>query len=102
MTRRLRIDDLTAFAVPEQPALSPDGGRCVYVLRTSDADADKTVRELWCVGAWRRAAPAAHPRPGRLVARVVAGRVVRSRSCARRTGRRRSGCSRPTAASRSS
>ena len=37
MTRRLRIDDLTDLAVPSQPALSPDGGRVVYVLRTLDA-----------------------------------------------------------------
>lgn len=32
MTRRPRIDDLTAIAVPEQPALSPDGTRVVYVM----------------------------------------------------------------------
>ena len=37
MTRRLRIDDLTDLAVPSQPALSPDGSRVVYVLRTLDA-----------------------------------------------------------------
>ncbi len=29
-----RIEDLTTFAVPEQPALSPDGNQVVYVLRT--------------------------------------------------------------------
>ncbi len=51
MTRRLSIDDLTAIAVPEQPALSPDGARCVYVRRTADADADRSARELWLVGA---------------------------------------------------
>ena len=51
MARHLQVDDLTDVAVPEQPALSPDGARCVYVLRTCDADADKTVRELWSVGA---------------------------------------------------
>ncbi|WNV88191.1 serine hydrolase [Umezawaea sp. Da 62-37] len=50
MTRRQRIDDLTAFAVPERPALSPDGERIVYVLRTVDAEADRTVRALWTVG----------------------------------------------------
>ncbi|HEY7174811.1 MAG TPA: S9 family peptidase, partial [Micromonosporaceae bacterium] len=49
MTRRQRIEDLTAYAVPEQPALSPDGSRIVYVLRTSDADADRSVRSLWHV-----------------------------------------------------
>ena len=37
MTRRMRIDDLTDLAVPSQPALSPDGDRVVYVLRTLDA-----------------------------------------------------------------
>jgi dipeptidyl aminopeptidase/acylaminoacyl peptidase len=51
VTRRQRIDDLTTFAVPEQPALSPDGSQVVYVLRTSDAEADRTVRALWRVGA---------------------------------------------------
>ena len=50
MTRRQRIDDLTAYAVPEQPVLSPDGRRIVYVLRTADAEADRTVRALWTVG----------------------------------------------------
>ncbi|HEV2592699.1 MAG TPA: serine hydrolase [Gaiellaceae bacterium] len=49
MTRRLRIDDLTAVAAPEQPALSPDGATCVYVLRTSDGEEDCTSRSLWCV-----------------------------------------------------
>ena len=48
MARRQRIDDLTSFAVPEQPALSPDGERIVYVLRT--VDADRNVRSLWTVG----------------------------------------------------
>ncbi|MBO0831112.1 MAG: serine hydrolase, partial [Actinobacteria bacterium] len=51
MTRRQRIDDLTTLAVPEQPALSPDGAQIVYVLRTSDVDADRSVRALWRVGA---------------------------------------------------
>ena len=51
MTRRQRIDDLTTFAVPEQPALAPDGSQIVYVLSTIDAEADKTVRSLWRVGA---------------------------------------------------
>jgi dipeptidyl aminopeptidase/acylaminoacyl peptidase/CubicO group peptidase (beta-lactamase class C family) len=51
VTRRQRIDDLTAFAVPEQPALSPDASQIVYVLRTSDVDADRSVRSLWRVGA---------------------------------------------------
>jgi dipeptidyl aminopeptidase/acylaminoacyl peptidase len=51
VTRRQRIDDLTMLAVPEQPALSPDGSQIVYVLRTSDVAADRSVRSLWRVGA---------------------------------------------------
>ena len=31
MTRRQRIDDLTLFAVPEQPALAPGGTMIAYV-----------------------------------------------------------------------
>jgi dipeptidyl aminopeptidase/acylaminoacyl peptidase len=50
MSRRQHIDDLIAIAVPEQPALSPDGGACVYVLRTQDSQADRIVRTLWRVG----------------------------------------------------
>ena len=49
MTRRLALDDIFAVAVPEQPALSPDGGSVVYVLRTADKAADKDVRSLWRV-----------------------------------------------------
>lgn len=49
MTRRIRIDDLADLALPEQPALSPDGTRIVYVLRTSDLDSDRSVRNLWQV-----------------------------------------------------
>jgi dipeptidyl aminopeptidase/acylaminoacyl peptidase len=51
VTRRQRIEDLTAIAVPEQPALSPDGSQIVYVLQTSEVDADRSVRALWRVGA---------------------------------------------------
>ncbi|GAA1011562.1 serine hydrolase [Acrocarpospora pleiomorpha] len=50
MTRRQRIDDLTDLAIPEQPALSPDGSQCVYVLRTGDAGADRAGRSIWRVG----------------------------------------------------
>lgn len=50
MTRRLRIADLADIAVPEQPALSPDGTQIAYVLRTQDTDADKPVTRLWRVG----------------------------------------------------
>ncbi|MFE4196804.1 S9 family peptidase [Paenarthrobacter sp. NPDC056912] len=49
MTRRLRIDDLLDLAVPEQPALSPDGHRVAYVLRTLDAVTDSTERNIWLV-----------------------------------------------------
>ncbi|WP_238424219.1 TolB family protein [Micromonospora parastrephiae] len=49
MVRRLRIEDLLTVAVPEQPAVSPDG-RVAYVLRTSDADADRVRRDIWCAG----------------------------------------------------
>jgi dipeptidyl aminopeptidase/acylaminoacyl peptidase/CubicO group peptidase (beta-lactamase class C family) len=47
MTRRQRIEDLTGFALPGQPALSPDGREVVYVLTTVDAAADKNVTSLW-------------------------------------------------------
>ncbi|GAA5169879.1 MULTISPECIES: serine hydrolase [Amycolatopsis] len=47
MTRRLRIEDLTAVAAPEHPALSPDGTEVLYVLRTCDRDADENVYTLW-------------------------------------------------------
>jgi dipeptidyl aminopeptidase/acylaminoacyl peptidase/CubicO group peptidase (beta-lactamase class C family) len=49
VTRRLRIDDLTELAVPEQPALSPDGTQIAYVLRTLDLEGDRTLRSLWRV-----------------------------------------------------
>ena len=47
MTRRQRIEDLSTFALPGQPTLSPDGTEVVYVLTTVDAAADKNVRSLW-------------------------------------------------------
>jgi len=47
VTRRQRTDDLTTFALPGQPALSPDGTEVVYVLTTVDAAADQNVRSLW-------------------------------------------------------
>lgn len=51
LTRTIGIDDLTSLAVPSRPALSPDGGKIVYVLRTVDAEGDRDVRALWSVGA---------------------------------------------------
>ena len=36
-------------SVPEQPSLSPDGSRCVYVLRSPDTQKDRYVRRLWTV-----------------------------------------------------
>ncbi|MFB6549651.1 serine hydrolase [Streptomyces sp. NPDC056405] len=58
MTRRLGFDDLYAIALPEQPALSPDGTRIAYVLRTADREHDRDDRALWTVptggGAARR------------------------------------------------
>ena len=50
VSRRQRSEDLNDIAVPEQPALSPDGQEIVYVLRTSEADADRNVTALWRVG----------------------------------------------------
>ncbi|MCL7380529.1 serine hydrolase [Streptomyces sp. 35G-GA-8] len=49
MTRRQGIDDLYGFALPEQPAVSPDGRRIVYVLRTADRTRDKNACALWQV-----------------------------------------------------
>ncbi|MEU3623714.1 serine hydrolase [Amycolatopsis coloradensis] len=51
MTRRLGLDDLYGIAVPSQPALSPDGDRIVYVLRTANRDEDRNEYTLWEVGA---------------------------------------------------
>ncbi|QFZ21519.1 serine hydrolase [Saccharothrix syringae] len=77
MTRRLRIDDLTPSAVPERPALSPDGAHVAYVLRTVDTEADRDVRRLWRVptrggaperltAGWADTAPAWSPDGGRV------------------------------------
>ncbi|MGW5414185.1 serine hydrolase [Actinomadura geliboluensis] len=51
MSRRLRIEDLTALAVPSQPALSADARQIAYVLRTLDGARDRTVDQLWLVSA---------------------------------------------------
>jgi dipeptidyl aminopeptidase/acylaminoacyl peptidase/CubicO group peptidase (beta-lactamase class C family) len=47
MTRRSQIDDLYDLAIPAQSVLSPDGGKIVYVLCTTDREADTLVRQLW-------------------------------------------------------
>ena len=74
MTRRQRIDDLTDLAVPEQPALSPDGSS--DRLRPAHHRRDRRphhAQPLARPDARRRAA-AAHPRRRRHVAGLVAGR----------------------------
>ncbi|HEU5416140.1 MAG TPA: serine hydrolase [Streptosporangiaceae bacterium] len=45
--RRARLDDLYALQVPAEPALAPDGSRVIYVLRTTDREADADRRVLW-------------------------------------------------------
>ena len=57
MTRRMKIDDLTDLAVPSQPALSPDGDRVVYVLRTLDARQARTATSTSSGPSRRRGAP---------------------------------------------
>ena len=49
MTRRMQMNELTAIAVPSQPALSPDGSGVVYVLRTLDGEGDRNIDQLWTV-----------------------------------------------------
>lgn len=44
------IQDLTDLAVPSAAALSADGARVAYVLRTLDAERDRNVDQLWLVG----------------------------------------------------
>ncbi|MDX8029189.1 serine hydrolase [Lentzea sp. BCCO 10_0856] len=41
------IEDLYGFALPEQPAISPDSTEIVYVLRTTDREDDRDERALW-------------------------------------------------------
>jgi dipeptidyl aminopeptidase/acylaminoacyl peptidase/CubicO group peptidase (beta-lactamase class C family) len=45
----VEIEDLYRLALPSQPAISPDGGRIVYVLTTADREADRNVSQLWHV-----------------------------------------------------
>ncbi|MFK3678516.1 serine hydrolase [Microbacterium sp. NPDC090218] len=46
---RVTVDDLLSVRTPEQPALSPDGTRIAFVLRTTDRDGDRDTRALWQV-----------------------------------------------------
>jgi len=71
VTRRQRIDDLTTFALPGQPALSPDGTEVVYVLTTVDAAADKNLQSLWRVPV--PAAPAPNGRTAPVAAQLTRG-----------------------------
>ncbi|MGC4109907.1 MAG: S9 family peptidase [Nocardioides sp.] len=50
MSRYVGVEDLELCEAPEQPALSPDGTRVVYVLRRDDLAADRVVRSLRLVG----------------------------------------------------
>ncbi|MFD1936871.1 S9 family peptidase [Nonomuraea mangrovi] len=49
MVRPLGIDDLYSLALPREPAISPDGERVAYVLRTVDKAADADRRAIWLV-----------------------------------------------------
>ena len=102
VSRRLRIDDLTDFALPEQPALSPDATQMRLraareSTRTRTGPFGRSGASTSPTGEPRRLTrgPATRRPPGRPTAR-------RSPSCARPTARRSSGCCRPKAASPSS
>ena len=86
----MRIEDLTDVAVPEQPALSPDATRCVYVLCEIDADEDRSVRSLWSVGATAGEARRLTNGPADS-SPTWSPTARRSRSFARPTARHRSG-----------
>ncbi|TDE00044.1 serine hydrolase [Jiangella asiatica] len=49
MTRPLVEADVLDLRVPAEPALSPDGTRVAYTLRTCDAAADENRSALWLV-----------------------------------------------------
>ncbi|NYJ74907.1 serine hydrolase [Allobranchiibius huperziae] len=56
MTRPLRLDDLADLQLPSAPTLSPDGRSVVYVVRTTDPEADRDMHALRAVrdegGGW--------------------------------------------------
>ena len=72
MSRRQRIEDLTEFALPEQPALSPDGREVVYVLPPWTPPATRTYRAV--AGGSRDGAARRLTTGTADAARVVAGR----------------------------
>ena len=98
MTRRMRIDDLTDLAVPSQPALSPDGDagrlRAAHARRRGGPQRRPALDRAGIRGH----AAAADQREGRHARRPGRPTARGSRS----SGRARSTCSRPTAASPSS
>jgi dipeptidyl aminopeptidase/acylaminoacyl peptidase/CubicO group peptidase (beta-lactamase class C family) len=51
MGRPLELEDIHSLQLPAEPAISPDGRQVVYVVRTTDADADVDRRALWSVSA---------------------------------------------------
>jgi dipeptidyl aminopeptidase/acylaminoacyl peptidase/CubicO group peptidase (beta-lactamase class C family) len=51
MGRPLDLDDIRALQLPSEPTIAPDGRQVVYVLRTTDADADVDRFALWTVHA---------------------------------------------------
>jgi dipeptidyl aminopeptidase/acylaminoacyl peptidase/CubicO group peptidase (beta-lactamase class C family) len=55
--RRLVLDDLFRIRLPAEPAISPDGERVAYVLRSIDREADRNLSAIWL------AAPGRDPHP---------------------------------------
>ncbi|MQA32620.1 S9 family peptidase [Modestobacter roseus] len=51
MGRPLDLADVHCLQLPDSPTIAPDGRHVVYVLRTTDADADADRRALWSVRA---------------------------------------------------
>ena len=51
MGRPLDLGDLGALELPSEPAISRDGRRVVYVLRTTDVEQDTDRTALWSVSA---------------------------------------------------
>jgi hypothetical protein len=50
MARRpIQIDDLTRFAMPSEPQLSPDGERAVFALHRLDLESNGFCSALWMV-----------------------------------------------------